>query len=410
MSQSTERSLGILDGNAGGKRLYAWLAAIAIGLVIGLYGVVTLLLEGTVATGIDSQAPWGILISTYVFFALLSTGICIGVVALAGVFGAKKYEPLVKRGVMLSITTLAAGLLIIFVSLGHQQGMLHLLLSANPASPMWWMIVFYSIYMVALLAEFYLLEWRGTSKLSVSLLALLAPVAAGTTLGAIFGTSIRPYYGDVFGPLYLILTAVLSGVALIAAVTIVESKLSGEKLDAARYSLLTDTLGKYMGLLLGITIVAVAWKYIMGLTATNSATAAAHEYMLFGPPSWWVWTFGIVLGLLVPFALVATSRTRNVNSVLAASVLVLIGMFASRLEYVLGGQVVSLTSDPSLQWPFVSYSPTGIEIAVVILGFAVFALLYTGSRLLFDLDEVPEHDTKTPSTPSPAVTGGDDDD
>ncbi|EMA46592.1 NrfD/PsrC family molybdoenzyme membrane anchor subunit [Halobiforma nitratireducens] len=409
MSQSTHSS-GLPDIEDGGKRLYAWLAAIAIGLVIGLYGVVTLFLEGTIATGIDSQAPWGILISTYVFFALLSTGICIGVVALAGVFGLKKYEPLVKRGVLLAIATLAAGLLVIFVSLGHQQGMIHLLLSANPGSPMWWMIVFYTIYMVALLAEFYLLERNGASKLSVSLLALLAPIAAGTTLGAIFGTSIRPYYADVFGPVYLVLTAVLSGVALIAAVVIVESKLAGGTLEDARQELVTETLGKYLGLLLGITIVTVAWKYIMGLTATNNAMAAAHEYMLFGPPSWWVWTFGIVLGLVVPFALVATSRTRSVNGVLAASVLVLVGMFASRLEYVLGGQVVSLTQDPSLQWPFVSYSPTGIEIAVVILGIAVFALLYTAGRLLFDLDEVPDHDVKTPSTPSPAVTGGDDDD
>ena len=64
MSQSTETNTGILDDASGGPLLYAWFAMIAIGLLIGLYGAFRLTSEGTVALGIESQLPWGILIST----------------------------------------------------------------------------------------------------------------------------------------------------------------------------------------------------------------------------------------------------------------------------------------------------------------------------------------------------------
>ena len=414
MSQQTETDTGFTRGIAD-KFAYPWIAIVAVGLLIGLYGTVMLLLEGSAALGIHEQLPWGLLIATYVFLALLSTGLCIGITSLSTVFGREKFDPLVKKAVMLSIVTLAAGGLVIVLSLGQTFRLHQLLLSPNPGSPMWWMIVFYGIYMAALVAEFYMLEWKGASARTIGILALLAPIAAGSMLGAIFGfADVRPYYGGFFGPVYLLLTAILSGIALIATVMIVEYKVTAKEMGAEIHSLLTDTLGKYLGLVLGITMFFLAWKLLMGLTSTNDAMVTAHEFMLFGSPAWWVWTFAIVLGLIVPFVMMLNPATRTINGVLAASVLVLVGMFASRLEYVIGGQVAALTPDPSLQWPLVSYAPTGIEIAVAVFGLALFAGLYTAAAWLFDLGDVPTHghSAEPASEPEGAVmqTEGDTDD
>ena len=412
MSQETTR--GITSGIAESRLFYPWVAIIALGLIIGVYGAAMLLLEGSATLGIHEQMPWGLLIAVYVFLALLSTGICIGITALSTVFGMEKYDPLVKRAVMLSIVTLVGGGLVIVLSIGQTFRLHQLLLSPNPGSPMWWMIVFYGIYMVALVAEFYTIERKGTSVRTIGVLALLAPIAAGSTLGAIFGfADVRPYYGEFFGPAYLLTTAILSGIALIAAVTIVEYKASGKQMGAELHSLLTDTLGKYLGLMLAVTMFFLAWRHILGLSSTNEAMAQAHQYFLFGPPSWWYWTVGIVIGLVIPFFLVLNPGTRSLNGVLAASIMVLVGMFASRLEFVTGGQVVALTQDPSLQYPLVSYSMTGVEIAVAVFGLAVAAFLYTAASKLFDLNQVPTHGpAPTQETPDEAIAeaGGETDD
>lgn len=414
MSQSTEISTGILDDASGGPLLYAWFATIAIGLLIGLYGAFRLTSEGTVALGIESQLPWGILISTYVFLVLLSTGICIGVTPLATVFGREEFDPIVKRGLLLSIVTLMAGGVVILLSLGQTlRSIPALLLSPNPSSAMWWMIVFYGIYGVALIAEFALLEWRNASRRSVAIVALIAPIFAGGTLGAIFSSvDVRPYYGDFFGPAYMLVTAVLSGVALITLVALVEKKVRSRDVVGDTKALLTDTLAKYLGLMLTATLFLVAWKFVLGTTATADAVADAHAQMFFGPSAWWVWGVGIVLGLVVPLALVLFPQTRTTNGVLAASGLTLIGLFAARLEYVVGGQVVALVNDPAYQYPFASYTPSGVEIAVVILGFAVAALLYTLGDRVFDLHELPAHGGQESMTPTPTdpAPGGDDDD
>ncbi len=400
-----------------GPRAYAWIGLIALGLLIGLYGALLTLFDGTTVLGLSDQVPWGILISTYVFFALLSTGICIGVTSLSSVFGVHTFDTIVKRGVLLSLFTLMAGGLVIMAGLGQPfRAIPQMLLSPNPSAPMWWMIVLYSVYGGALVAEFYLLDRvdqpRKRLTLGVGLVALIAPILAGGMLGAIFGTAeARPYYGGIFASVYLLVTAVFSGVALLTAVTIVERRLTDSTAAAVDESLLTGPLAKYLGVLAGITLLLTAFRHVYGLVATNEALALAHEHMLFGTHSPWALGVGIGLGMVVPFVLLALPQTRTVGGVFTASVLALVGLFASRLEFVLGGQVVALTNDPSHQFPLVSYAPSAAEVAIVVFGFTLFALLYTASRIAFDLDERPDHgatDMTRPNSPAtPEVTDDD---
>ncbi|MCL9812212.1 NrfD/PsrC family molybdoenzyme membrane anchor subunit [Natranaeroarchaeum aerophilus] len=415
MSGSTGTLSGALED--AGPRYYAWLAAVGLGLLIGLYGVLTTFIQGTVTLGITDQVPWGVLISTYVFFALLSTGICIGVTSLASVFGMEEYEPLVKRGVVLSLITLASGGLVIMAGLGQPlRAIPQMLLSPNPSAPMWWMIVLYGIYGAALVAEFSILEWRpGVSKqvkLGVGLVALIAPILAGGMLGAIFGTAeVRPYYGGMFASVYLLVTAILSGVALIAAITIIERKFSSSTEEAVSTELLTGTLAKYLGVMAGAVLLLTALRYLYGLTATNEALALAHQEMLLSGHGLWTIGLGVVVGLVIPLALMASPKARTMNGVLGASVLVLVGMFASRLEFVMGGQVVALTNDPGHQFPIAAYAPSAVELAIVVMGVALFALLYTVARGLFDLDAVPGHETEMTTEPDAVAKpeGSDDD-
>jgi len=405
----------LLDDVPSSRRYYAWLAFVAVGLLIGAYGVLTTLIQGTTTLGLTDQVPWGILISTYVFFALLSTGICIGITSLSSVFGLSKYDPLVKRGIFLSLITLAAGGLVIMAGLGQPfRAIPQMLLSPNPAAPMWWMIVLYSIYGGALVAEFALIdrfeEPSETVSKTVAVVALVAPILAGAMLGAIFGTAeARPYYGGMFASVFLLVTAVASGVALIAAVTIVERKFSSATQAVVPEELITNTLGKYLGVMAAAVLLLTALRHVFGLVATSDSLALAHQEMLFGGMGLWSVGVGMLLGLLVPMALMAYPKTRTVNGVLAASTLVLVGMFASRFEFVVGGQITALTADNFHEFPVASYVPSATEFAIVIAGIALFAMLYTVGRELFDLNELPHHEEET-MTHTEAVTDGGQDD
>ena len=410
-----EGDTGVRSLLGDGTRYYAWLALIGVGLLIGGYGVLRTLIEGTVALGITDQVPWGILISTYVFFALLSTGICIGITSLSGVFGMEKYDPLVKRGILLSLITLSAGGLVIMAGLGQPfRAIPMMLLSPNPSAPMWWMIVLYSVYGGALTAEFVLIDRvddppKALSR-TVAVVALIAPILAGTMLGAIFGTAeARPYYGGMFASVFLLVTAVASGVALTTAVTIIERRVSSATEAVVSEELITKTLGKYLGVMAASVLLLTGLRHVFGLVATNDALALAHQEMLFGGTGLWSVGGGILLGLVVPTALMASPKTRTVGGVFAASTLVLVGMFVSRFEFVVGGQVAALTADNFHEYPVASYAPSATELAIVVAGVSLFALLYTVARALFDLDELPHHGEHDMTHTTTITDGGRDD-
>ena len=368
----------------------AWMAAISIGLLIGIFGAVMLLIRGHgPTTGTTDQIPWGISIATYVFFVAASAG-CV-TVSLGHALGIKGFELVIKRAVLLALVTLLAGGILIILDLGSPLRVINFLLSPNLASPMWWMLLFYVLYLVLLVIDFYLLHKYDLKKARiVGVLAPLAAIAVHSTLGAVFGfASVRTYFGGAFAPVYFILTAIVIGTALLLFVTTLQSRVTKKEMSPELHSL-TTTLGKFLGVVLGIAILFIIWKDLAGLYSSVETTAQAYRYILFGPASWWYWGIGILMGLIIPLFLLLNPRTRNLNGILAASTLVLIGMFAARFEYTLGGQVVALFQGlQHLQWPFASYSLTFIEISVVILAFAVSALLYTLATKKLALEEVP---------------------
>jgi molybdopterin-containing oxidoreductase family membrane subunit len=367
--------------------------AIALGLFVGAYGAVRLLLEGTVVLGISNQLPWGILISTYEFFLMMSAGTMVGVVALSLAFNVRRFDRIVKRALLLTLATLGAGLFTILIGLGRpERPMIQAVINANPSSPIWWVIMIagtFGAVVVALfvLVETDLIESPGTIR-AVGIVGFIVGLAVMVAAGMIFGTiQTRPYYGGPIAPLYFVVTGVFSGVAAVSAVLLTEYKVTGRTMDAEIEELLTDTLGKLLGVLAGGALLIALVKATYGLTSTSDSTAMAYEQMLLGSFAPLYWGVGILLGLVVPVALMAYAGTRTPNGVLAASVAALIGLFVTRYEFVVGGQVVALTGDPSHQYPLVSYVPSGIELALVVLAFAICALVYTAGSLLLELDD-----------------------
>jgi len=378
---------------APGWLFYGWMSLIGIGILIGLWGAIRLLVEGHGPTaGTSDQVPWGIFVPTYVFFVAASAG-CV-TVSLGYALGVKSFVLVMKRAVFLAIVTLLAGGMVILLDLGSPLRIIQPMLSPNLQTPLWWMGVFYTLYLVFLVIDYYLLEKGDTGKTRVvSVLAALSAIAVHSTLGFIFGfAAVRTYFGSAFSPIYFMVIAIIIGTALLLFVTILQHKFARTEMSPELHSLILN-LGKFLGVAVATGIFFSIWKDLAGLRSTVETTALAYQYLLFGAGSWWYWGIVIVIGLFIPAFLLLNARTRSTNGILIASTFALVGMFAARVEFTIGGQVVSLVPElKHLQWPFASYSATFVEIAVVILAFAVTAFLYTLGARRLSLEEVPHRD------------------
>lgn len=368
---------------------YTWMTVIAIGLGIGIFGAAQVLIKGLGLTmAATDQMPWGILAAAYEFFVIMSVGLCL-VASIGYVFGVKRFQLIAKRAVLLAIITLLAGLVALFFDMGQPLRMFNFFISPNFTSAMWWLSVLYTLYLIFMLVLFYQLNKEFENVRIVGALALVTGIVAIGTIGALFGfAEARPFFGGALTPVYFIVSALVSGIAILALVTIVGQKVTKREMSPELHSLMTVDMGKLLALVLGIAFFIAIWKGLTGLYSPSAVESDAYRYMLLGSGAFLYWGLEIVIGLIIPFFLVLNPGTRNTGGLLAASSLVLIGMFVTKYNLVFGGQVVPLLQG-LWQEQFLSYSPTFVEFSIVILAFAVVALLYTLGNRIFALEEVP---------------------
>ena len=368
---------------------YGWITILVIGLLIGIWGAATLLINGHVTIGTSDQMPWGIFVPGYIFFVAASAG-CV-IVSLGYALGIKKLEFVMKRAVLLGIVTLLAGGLLIILDLGSPLTSIRFFISPNLQSPMWWLSIFYLLYLILLIVEFYLIHKHKVRQIQVvGVLAGLAAIAVHSTLGGLFGlAAVRTYFESAFSPIYFILIAVIIGTALLLFTTILQYKVTRKEMSPELHSIVLS-LAKFLGVMVGIAIFFTIWKDLTGIRSTIETTALSYEHLLV---TWWYWVIVLLMGLIIPIILLLKRGTRKLNVILVASSLVLIGMFTARIEFAIGGEIVAIIQNlQHLQSPLGSYSPTFVEIAVEILAFALAAFLYTLGARKFAIEEVPNHD------------------
>jgi Ni/Fe-hydrogenase subunit HybB-like protein len=163
----------------------------------GMFGLLLIVGVGVGLTGFvighehiynnTREVPWGLLISTYAFFAITSTGLCL-LAAISHVFGGNKLAPLANRMVWISLITIISGFLVIGMEIVSPWRMLiYNVISPNITSNIWWMGTLYGLALGFIVLEFWLILTRHyTLALVLGILGALAEVAANTTLGGVF--------------------------------------------------------------------------------------------------------------------------------------------------------------------------------------------------------------------------------
>ncbi len=358
---------------------------ILIVYVAAMFGVSAMSRGYRLVYGISREIPWGILIATYVFFVVTSTGLCI-VSSIGHVFGVKQYMPIATRAVFLSIVTIVAGFSVIFFDIENPFRMaIYNIISPNPTSNIWWMGTLYGAYLFFMTLEFVflLLHWHRWAQLS-GLAGLLSGIAAHSNLGAIFGMlHARQFWYGPYMPIYFIASAIMSGCAAIIFFTYLAYRLANEVMDRPMESAM-QAIGKLAMLMIGILMFFTAWKVLTGLVGGEPKRLAMLA-MLKGPYAINFWVFEVLIGMVLPFGILWRSGFKDLRSLFVASCLMIVGIFFMRYDLVVVGQVVPVLYEvgvreysgllhyvPSLHEVMLSVGGVGIVLTAFLVGEKVF--------------------------------------
>ncbi len=411
-------------------QFYAWLAVLAVGLLPLGYSVAGYLLYGTpiFAEYVGSSVAWGLLVPVYVFFVLAGSGLCL-IASLGHIFRIGDFEIVSRRAIFLAIVMLLTGFTAIAIDLGRlDRAYIPFLVSQNFSSPMMWMMLLYVLYLVVVIVEFWLLNrtdlavkarsssgikslfytvltlgYRSVSEKSeerdhriarvIGVGALALAVAAPSNLGALFGVlKARPLLFGAYMPIFFVLTALVSGAAVLLLTTILTQRVTRQIISQESRGVFTS-LGRIMGLLLVIYLVFISWKTMTSLFSQIPHEANALALLVSGPMMLQFWGLEVIVGGLAPLLLLIYPRTgKSLWGILAAASLVLIGMFFVRYDLIVAGQVVTaLEGSQSL------YTPSQMEITLLVSLIALAALVYSIGGKIFSLSgettAVPHHQT-----------------
>lgn len=339
------------------------------------------------------EVPWGMLISTYAFWAITSTGLCI-YAAISHLFGGTRMAIVSNRMVWMSIICIMGAFATIGVEIASPHRMIiYNILSPNPTSNIWWMGTLYGLAVGCMIVEFFGIV-TGLARIAVILgtAGAVAEVLANSCLGGVFATlPARPYWYGGQLPIYFLTAAFLSGACATVFFNWLAYKIRGTEMDEPVKKAMTSA-GKAMLLVLILYSVATFWRLISYYVGGAELGRIAAGASVNGPLAVNFWVMEVTVGILIPLLLLVVSRLQNVGMMAFAGLLILIGQFVARYDLVAGGLLVPA----SLGWDnvptYLDYIPSFFEFGVILGSISVVAFGFLlGERVFGKVFSQKEH-------------------
>ena len=374
---------------SGGVIYRIFVAFFGILMIVGIgAGIDALFIAGTRhAYGTYREIPVALLISTYIFFVVASTGLCL-VSSIGHVFGVKDFMPLARRCVYLSIITILAGFLVIGLEIENPLRMvIYNVISPNFSSNIWWMGTLYGFAVVFLTVEFIFLFNEDHHKKAViaGFLGVITEIAANSNLGGVFAMMHgRPFWYGPYFPVYFILSALITGCAFIIFFFVLADKTVNRKTFDVLTERALQSVSKLAMLLLAIMMIFTIWKFLTTSVGDPSAIASMSA-LTEGPYSFNFWKIEVIGGMIIPFILLLVSRGKNLIIMFLASAIMIFSLFFTRLDMVVIGQIVPQYSELGVveYAKLHTYSPSVHEILVVMGGISFFFLAFLLGEKIF---------------------------
>lgn len=375
-------------------KLSIWISILIFLISLGAYAAYLVFTRGLAVTAMSNMVPWGLWITDYIWHIAVGSGAFM-VCAAVYIFGMKKFFPIVRLAVLISLLDYVIGVVSLLPDLGAPERFWHVYIYPNFHSIFFEVILCITLYTLVLIMEHSGVVFEGVfkrPKLAVKAHKLAPPLAvAGAALSTLHQSSLGGVFSVIKAgplvyspdvPLIFILSAMAAGPAIIIFVAILTSKALGR--EVVEIDVLSDLGRVSMFFLIGY-IFSLGWHIYQ--VNYHYLPLRSEFITLLGGTLTTFWATEIVLGGIVPIAILANPKTRKTTvGLLVASGLVLIGTFVHRWDTVVNSflptymSAFSLSSEQlrlPLQPSLWTYFPTWTEWALIVGIIALWSLLYT---------------------------------
>ncbi|MEA5386946.1 NrfD/PsrC family molybdoenzyme membrane anchor subunit [Haloarculaceae archaeon H-GB2-1] len=322
----------------------AWYAALGALLLIGGYATWLRISGGMQSTNLTSTTPWGAWVAFYIYFVGLSAGAFL-VSTLANVFGVAGLHRIDRDALFAAIVSMVVALLFVWTDLGRMDRMYHPFLWRQITSALAWEVHAYVAYILVLTTELYFSMRYDLARVAEHGSGLRARLSGLLTLGrrqttdasrqtdrtwlkragivgiplAIFmvhgGTGVlfavskaRPYWNSGLFPVIFIVSAVLSGTALVILLYVLRTRLfDGDAVDPD----LLDRLAKLLATFVVVDVALTAIEALVSIVSFHPHVVETWHVIAFGEMSWSFWWFMVGLGWVFPLVMLSKRSWRR---------------------------------------------------------------------------------------------------
>ncbi len=362
-----------------------WMLLIGLALiaVVGVLSAHHMEVEGHVITGMNNQIVWG-LPHVFAIFLIVAASGALNVASIASVFGRAEYKPLARLSALLAVALLAGGLAVLVLDLGRPDRLIVAMTQYNFKSIFAWNIILYTgffaivgVYIWSMM-DHSMQKYSKKAGLFVFIWRLILTTGTGSIFGFLVARSV--YDTAMLAPMFIIMSFAF-GLAFYVLVLLASYTWTQRPLGDFVLNKLRNLLGVFIASILYF----VAVYHVTNLYATEHH--AVEKFLLVdgGIYTTLFWVGQVLIGGLIPLALIYMPQTKNCRKTLmAACAMVIVGGFAQVYIIVVGGQAFPLELFPGMEVSSAffdgevsQYCPSIWEILLGIAGIAISLLLVT---------------------------------
>ena len=362
----------------------------------------------------EIEIHWSLLIVVYPYVTGLVAGAFI-LASLVKVFNIKEVQPTYRLSLLTALAFLLVAPLPLLLHLSQPLRFYEILLTPNPASAMAMFGFVYAWYLMGVLLLEIWFEYRQdlitlaqTARSSLRwvyrVLSLFSRDVSGEALafdrqaiqaitiigipsafllhgyvGFIFGSvKANPWWGSVLMPIVFLMSAIVSGIALVILLYMVLTALRRKPIDMA----CLDKITSYLFYAVIVDFSLEALDFVHRLYQSEESVKILGKlitHKLFMS----LFVIQILLGMLIPLGILVLAKVRRFNDDLrkllyfTAVILIQLGIFATRWNVVIGGQLFSKSFRGLMTYKLEMMGIEGLLTALLVLAlpFVILAVL-----------------------------------
>jgi|TARA_B110000238_G_scaffold200994_1_gene253754 Ni/Fe-hydrogenase subunit HybB-like protein len=372
------------------SKFWMLLGGLALTILIGVLSAHHMEVEGHVISGMNNQIVWG-LPHVFAIFLIVAASGALNVASIASVFGKAEYKPLARLSALLAIALLAGGLAVLVLDLGRPDRLIVAMTQYNFKSIFAWNIILYTGFFAIVGVYIWSMMDNSLKKYSkkAGLFAFIWRLILTTGTGSIFGFLVArsAYDTALLAPMFIVMSFAF-GLAFYILVLIASYTWTDRPLG----DLILNKLRNLLGIFIASILYFVAVYHVTNLYATEHHAIERFLLLDGGIYTLLFWIGQILIGGLIPLALVYMPQTKNCRKTLmVACAMVILGGIAQLYVIIVGGQAFPLEMFPGMEisssffdGEIGQYSPSIWEILLGIGGVAISLLLVTVGVAILD--------------------------